>query len=50
MYRCHECGWRGRAITRRPKSPEDKLRTIAIWIVGLLFAIAVGFFSVELLR
>ncbi len=48
-YRCHECGWRGMAKPARHWNRVGNLKTIAVWIVGLLFALAVGIFGADLL-
>jgi hypothetical protein len=48
-YRCRECGWRGMARLKIRKDPILRLRTIAVWIVGLLFALAVGIFGANIL-
>ncbi|MGH9832477.1 MAG: hypothetical protein ACREBD_08535 [Blastocatellia bacterium] len=49
-YRCRECGWRGMARLKIDKDPVLRLRTIAVWIVGLLFAVAVGILGANILR
>ncbi len=49
-YRCHDCDWRGMVRPVRRPFQALNLKAIAIWVVGLLFAIAVGILGAELVR
>ncbi len=49
-YRCHECGWRGFAAPTKIKIPRPDGKTVFIWIAGVLFAVAIGFFGAGVLR
>jgi hypothetical protein len=47
FYRCRECGWRGIAAPVLRKPTITEWRVIAIWIIGIVFAIAIGFYGSE---
>jgi hypothetical protein len=49
-YRCHECGWRGFAAPARISFPRIDGKVVFIWITGMLFAVAIGFFGASALR
>jgi len=45
-YRCTKCGWRGIAAPVKKSDIAGKLKSILLWVMGVIIALIIGIYAV----